>query len=77
MQSNTDKSFRNAKALVGRRIRSRREFLSLSQEELGFRINADQAYISRLEHGLLNPTLESLVEISEALDVQVQNLFTL
>jgi len=55
----------------------RREFLSLSQEELGLRINADQAYISRLERGLLNPTLESLVEISEALDVQVQNLFTL
>ncbi len=67
----------SAKALIGKNIRSRREYLKLSQEELGLRINADQAYVSRLERGLLNPTLESIVEIGHALNIEISELFTL
>ena len=45
-----------------------------SQEELGLRINADQAYISRLERGLFNPTLESMADIANALELDIHKL---
>ena len=48
---------------------------NLSQEELGLRIDADQAYIGRLERGLLNPTLESVAEIAQALGIDIKLLF--
>ncbi len=67
-------ALKTAKTLLGNNIRVRRTSLSLSQEELGLRINADQAYISRLERGLFNPTLESMVEIAQALDIEIHKL---
>lgn len=66
----------DVRKILGRNVRSRREFLSLSQEELGLRINADQAYVSRLERGLLNPTLDSIVEVALALEIKTQKLFS-
>jgi len=61
---------------VGKNVRLRREAMSLSQEQLGLRIEADQAYISRLERGILNPTVESLVEIAFALEIDVNRLLS-
>lgn len=71
----TRPNFNDAQLALGRSIRSRREALSLSQEELGLRINADQAYVSRLERGLLNPTLESIVEVADAMEMTLNDLF--
>ena len=51
-----------------------RKAQQLSQEELGLRINADQAYISRIEAGTLNPTLESIAEIAVSLKVPISEL---
>jgi len=66
--AHTENQLKRAQRLLGKNIRARREELALSQEELGHKINADQAYISRIERGLFNPTLESIVEISCALN---------
>lgn len=71
----TRQKFNDAQLALGRSIRSRREAMSLSQEELGLRINADQAYVSRLERGLLNPTLESIVEVAAAMEITLKELF--
>ena len=59
----------------GRKIKELRLALELSQEELGLRIDADQAYISRLEKGVINPTLETITDIAEALKLEVEGLF--
>ena len=67
-------ALKQAQVILGNNIRSRRQFLSLSQEELGLRINADQAYISRLERGLFNPTLESIADIANALELDIHKL---
>ena len=62
--------------MLGRNVKRLRKALNLSQEDLGLRIDADQAYISRIEAGNLNPTVESLSELSYALEVKIVNLFT-
>jgi transcriptional regulator with XRE-family HTH domain len=56
-------------------VKALRRVRGLSQEELGLRINADQAYISRIEAGRQNPTLESLAELAQALDAPIDSLF--
>ena len=63
-----------AKQRLGCNLKELRLSLGLSQEELGLRIDADQAYISRLESGLSNPTLESIAEIANALESDLKDL---
>lgn len=65
-----------AKTRLGKAVKRLRLALSLSQEELGLRIDADQAYISRIEAGRLNPTLESLSELAHALEVEMKALLS-
>ena len=64
----------DAKSALGKNVRRMREETGLSQEDLGLMIQADQAYISRLERGILNPTLQSLVELSIALNTDLKTL---
>jgi transcriptional regulator with XRE-family HTH domain len=61
--------------LVGKNIRRCRQAGGLSQEELAARIDADQGYVSRLEAGSRNPTVETIGQISRALDVPPAALF--
>lgn len=78
MYGDTSKNalFDHFKKVVGQNIKKRRKTLNLSQEELGLRLGADQAYISRLESGRLNPTLESLVELASSMDISLSNLLS-
>ena len=74
------KSFRvamDAKKLFGLCVKGLREAAGISQEELGMRIGTDQAYVSRIEAGMINPTLETMVEIAKALGVDLVDLFKL
>lgn len=64
-----------AKNRFGRNVKRVRKAQSLSQEALALKIDADQAYISRIEAGRFNPTLESVAEVASALDVPVSELF--
>ena len=81
MKSNTkdenySNSFADVKSVLGANLKRYRKQAELSQEELGHKIDADQAYISRLEAGQLNPTLETISELANALGVTVENLFS-
>lgn len=59
------------KKRFGLAVRARREALGISQEELAMRIEADQAYVSRVEAGQMNVTLETMAEIAAAMGVDV------
>lgn len=63
------------KRRFGAGIRARRAELGISQEELALRIDADQAYVSRVEAGAMNVTLETAQQFADALEVDVTALF--
>lgn len=55
------------RALVGRNVRRARIELGITQEELADRANSSQFYISSLEAGRRNPTIETVHAIAVAL----------
>ncbi|CAN0606387.1 unnamed protein product [Ectocarpus sp. 12 AP-2014] len=63
------------KERFGRAVREQRNAGGISQEELAMRIGADQAYVSRIEAGQMNVTLETAEQIANALGVDVGELF--
>jgi transcriptional regulator with XRE-family HTH domain len=65
------------KKRFGVAVREHRKRLDMSQEELAMRINADQAYVSRIEAGQMNVTLETIEQIAEALETDAGNLLRL
>jgi transcriptional regulator with XRE-family HTH domain len=58
---------KDLKATIGRVLRTRREKLGISQEEVAERAGVDRSYVSILERGLKSPTLETLEKICAAL----------
>lgn len=65
------------KKRFGLAVREQRKQLNVSQEELAMRIGADQAYVSRIEAGLMNVTLETVEQVAVALGIDVASLFTM
>ena len=55
--------------LFGQRVRSIRMAKNISQEKLALSYNLDRSYMGRIERGEVNPTLERIYEIAQALDV--------
>lgn len=62
------------KKRFGLAVKERRGALGISQEELAMRIGADQAYVSRIEAGQMNVTLETAEQIALALQTDVAEL---
>lgn len=58
----------------GTAVRSRRESLTLSQEELCFRSDLDRTYISGIERGVRNPTLKTMLRLAGALKIKLDEL---
>jgi transcriptional regulator with XRE-family HTH domain len=63
------------KVALGKRIRTRRKKLKLSQEELAHRAGVHTTYLSAIERGERNPALENLHAISCALEISLSELF--
>lgn len=61
-------------ALLGRNIRRRRNALGISQEELAFRAGMKRSYVSGIELGTRNPTVEALERLAGALDLDPRSL---
>ena len=59
---------------VGAAVRARREALGWSQEGLGFRAGLDRTYVSGVERGVRNPTLETLSRLSDAFECNLSEL---
>ena len=64
-----------AQEQLGMRIKYLRQKLHWSQEDLAFNANINKNYISDLENGRRNPSLEILERISNAFNITLEELF--
>lgn len=64
------------KKRFGLAVKARRTALGISQEELAMRIGADQAYVSRIEAGQMNVTLETAEQVAEAMQSDIVEMFS-
>ncbi len=62
------------KRKVGQRIVELRSQKGWSQSDLARACDKDRQALEKLENGKVNPTLFTLLEISNALEVQLKNL---
>jgi transcriptional regulator with XRE-family HTH domain len=60
---------------LARNLRHRRVSAGLSQEDLAERTGLSQTWISRLETGGANPTMETLNTLAEGLSIRLHDLF--
>jgi CheY-like chemotaxis protein/DNA-binding XRE family transcriptional regulator len=65
----------NLKILLGVAIKTQRTSLEISQEELAYRAGLHRTYISDLERGVRNPSVDSVGKLARALEVSVSDLF--
>ncbi len=61
----------------GKRVRELRKERGWSQEEFADRCGLDRTYVSGIERGVRNPTLEIIGMISAGLNVEICVLFHL
>jgi transcriptional regulator with XRE-family HTH domain len=60
--------------MFGAVLRRARERAGMTQEQLAFKADLDRTYISRLEHDRMSPTLDTLLQLGDALDVPAATL---
>lgn len=60
---------------VGPAFRSLRERAKISQEELAFRAGLDRTYVSGIERGRRNPSLNSMQRVAAQLDLSLDQVF--
>jgi transcriptional regulator with XRE-family HTH domain len=68
-------NIKNARKELGRRIREIRGLRGLTQEELGEKADLSYQYVGELERGNVNVSFDSLLRISQALEIHVGDLF--
>ncbi len=60
---------------IGERIKNLRQLSNLTQEELAERANLTKGFISQIERDLTSISLDSLVQILDALDEDISDFF--
>lgn len=60
---------------IGKNIREYRKKLNLSQIELAVEVGIDRAYLSEIENGRTNTSINILYAISDALKIDITDLF--
>lgn len=63
------------KQLIGMRIKHLRRAKGMSQEYLAEKSGISFKYVSSIERGKENPTLDTFIKMSLALDVEISELF--
>ena len=63
-------------SLIGNRIKAARKAKGLSQSELSELIDRSVGYMSYIETGSKKPSLETLIQIANALDVTIDELLS-
>jgi transcriptional regulator with XRE-family HTH domain len=64
----------NVMTRFGKRLRSVRERVGISQEKLAELAGLHRTYVSSVERGLRNISLENIEKLAEALDVRMAKL---
>ncbi|MGK7915059.1 MAG: helix-turn-helix domain-containing protein [Prochloraceae cyanobacterium] len=70
-----EQSRHSIKKRFGLAIKQRRHELGISQEELSFRAKLHRTYISDIERGSRNPSLENIKKLANALEISISALF--
>jgi transcriptional regulator with XRE-family HTH domain len=60
---------------LGRRIKTLRKELGLTQEDLSFEVGVNRSYMGFIERGERNPSLAMLKKIAKALKISLSVLF--
>ena len=61
---------------IGSKIAEIRKSKGISQYKLAKQVMMEQSNLARIEKGLTNPTIKTLLKISDALEVQLIELFS-
>lgn len=62
--------------IIGENLKFWRKIRGYRQDYLGEKSGSSRTYISKIESGLANPTLEYLEKLVEVLDIQMEDLMT-
>ena len=60
--------------LLGKKIRSTRKGMGISQEALAYESGIDRAYVGKIERGEKNITVVKLLQLSDALEIPMREL---
>ena len=66
----------DSKQMIGARIKEIRTKKGITQEQLSERMEINPKYLSSIERGKENPTLNTLVRLSESLGVDLGEIFS-
>jgi transcriptional regulator with XRE-family HTH domain len=72
--SMSDQLPKDIRARFGNAVRKRRNELTISQEDLAERAGLHRTYISDLERGKRNVSLENLEKLAKALNMSISDL---
>ena len=64
------------KQMIGARIKEIRAKKGITQERLSERMEINPKYLSSIERGKENPTLNTLIKLSESLEVDIGEIFS-
>jgi len=64
------------KQMIGARIKEIRTKKGITQEGLSERMEINPKYLSSIERGKENPTLNTLIKLSESLEVDLGEIFS-
>jgi transcriptional regulator with XRE-family HTH domain len=67
----------NARELVAWNVRRLRVLRGVSSETLAADAGVDRSYMSRVERGIANPTIDILERIAGVLEVEIAELFVI
>ena len=59
---------------LGKKIRTTRREIGLSQEAAAYESGLDRGYVGRIERGETNITVVKLLQISDALEISMRDL---
>lgn len=65
----------NIKQRFGLAIKERRQELGISQEELAERASLHRTYVSDIERGTRNVSIENIAKLAKALNISISALF--
>ena len=66
---------RSQRLAFGSRLRALRRNRGWSQEEFAHRADLDRTYVSGVERGVRNPTLDVITKFADTLNVEIADLF--
>jgi len=75
MNTHSTNSLEALRAALAQNLKRLRNDRGLSQERLALESNVDRTYVSKIERGIGNPSLEVLVRLAGRLEVKVFDLF--